>query len=319
MRKSIKKRRFYLIRPIDGLLPIMFMAADLMGPHRFRGWFFTSWFVARMFSLFSADGVRMAFATQPGMKKVRGSTTMALLLQIFGAICVISAVAFIYRGISLWSLALTGIGLLLNIEQVFAECMRAQGDGYSADLCTLLTSVFFFTGVMLEPTEIPITTLAMTGIGCLITLLLAVLTGGYRPSRLNKAVITHIPRSLIYGVAYPAAYFALIFTLDMLCRGNSGKDIENIWNEKGLLAGFYAGLAVIQVIRTPFRRSEFECRTLWRVLAAIAFTSAAVLCGMVFIPGIPGHISGFTICFTACILVSAIAASLMWGNFRKSE
>ena len=164
MKKRFKKRRFYLIRPIDGMLPLAFLAADLLGPGRLKGWYFVSWFAVRLLSLFTADGVRMAFATQPGMKKVRGSTTLALLLQIVGALIVFSPLGFIYREVDPFAMTMIGTGLLLNIEHVFAEYIRAQGDGYSADLCTFLTSVFFLAGVMLNNAEIPYITLGMTAV-----------------------------------------------------------------------------------------------------------------------------------------------------------
>jgi len=319
MKKRIKKRRFYLIRPAEALLPAAFLAGELIGPRSLKGWLFAGWFVVRLLALFSAEGVRMAFATQPGMRKVRGSTTLAALLQIMGALLAIGAYALIFHGITPFILAVTAIGLVLNIEHVFCEYLRAEGDGYGAEMCSVLTAVFCFAGVMLDGPGIPEITLILTSVGCLISILLATFTGGFRPGRMNLSVIRHAPRAMLGGLAYPLLITTALYAGKKAFGGISAMGEVRIWTENGLCTGFFMGLGLIGIFRTPFRRSSLESRTMVPVMTAIAVASlAAIICAKV-ITAVPEKVSAAVMCACGCLTVAALVSLTLWGNFKKAE
>lgn len=320
MKKRIKRRRYYLIRPTEALLPMAFLAGDLFGPKALQGWLFTGWFTVRLLGLFAAEGVRMAFATQPGVRKVRGSTTLAILLQIIGAVLAAGIYALIFHGITPFTLAVIGIGLMLNIEHVFCEYLRAEGDGYSAGLCSLLTAVFFLAGVLLESAGVPVKTLILTAAGCLISILIAVFTGGCRPGRMNAAVLKHAPEAIFGGIAYPAAIAAALYAAStVLGKGAETGGSTAVWAENGLRIGFFAGLALIQVVKTPFRRSGLESRVMRPVMAAVAAVCAAAAVCACCIEGVQEHVSAAILTACGCVILSAVVSLALWVGFRKAE
>ena len=318
MKKKFRKRRFYLIRPADSLLPLAFLAGELFGPADLKGWLFGGWFAVRLMSLFTADGVRMAFATQPGVKKVRGSTTLAFLMQIIGAGIAAGLYYLVFHGITPFTLSIIGTGLMLNIEHVFCEYLRAEGDSDSADLCSILTAVFLFAGIMLEGPGVPVFALCLSGLGALIAFLMAVVTAGYRPWTLNAQVFRHIPRALIYGIAYPAFAVGALLAVKA-AYGNDASGAEKIWSEYGGKIGFFVGLAVIHMVRTPFRRSGFEMRGLKPVIYTIISLCAVAAGVALSTGGVPVHTARGILNACAVLTACVIVIIILWANFRREE
>lgn len=320
MKKRIKKRKFLLIRPADVLLPAALLASDLFGPVSLRGWIFTGWVAVRMFALFSADSVRMAYGTQPGMQQVKGSTTLALLMQLAGAAAAAGLYAFVFHGITPFTLTIIGIGLMLNIEQVFYEYINAEGDRYSGVICSILTAMLFITGIFLENGGVPIITLILTGISCFVSLLVAVISCGFRPCGLNCGVFRHTPRAMIYGLAYPLAFIAAMYSIEAVI-GNEfmGKIDESTrnWIETGLRCGFFAGYMLLTLFRTPFRRSNAECRTLWPALIGTAMICIAISAACRFISAIPDAAFYSAGAFSIGVLISIAVILALWSNMKK--
>ena len=318
MKKKFRKRRFYLIRPADSLLPLAFLAGEMFGPAALKGWLFAGWFAVRLFSLFSADGVRMAFATQPGVRKVRGSTTMTLIMQIAGAGIAAGLYYLVFHGITPFTLAIIGTGLMLNIEHVFCEYLRAEGDSDSADLCSILTAVFLFAGIMLEKPGVPMIVLGLSGLGAVIAFLMAVVTAGYKPLGLNVQVFRHVPRSVIYGITYPVLAVGALLAVKA-AYGVDATGLEKVWSEYGAKIGFFAGMTVIQAVRTPFRRSGFEMRGLKPVIYTI-ISLCTVAAGIALSTGgVPVHTARGILNVCAVMMTCAIVIAILWANFSKEE
>jgi len=92
-----------------------------------------------------------------------------------------------------------------------------------------------------------------------------------------------------------------------------------VWCETGLRMGFYAGLALISIVRTPFRRSDLESRNMNPVMAAVAVIAAAgwAVCSFVTaIPELPAlAVSGFCI----CAFVASCTCLMLWGGVKTED
>lgn len=320
MRKRIKKRKLLLMRPTDVLLPMALLTSDMLGPVTLRGWIFAGWLSVRLFALFSADSVRMAYGTQPGMRQVMGSTTLALLMQIAGAAIAAGLYAFVFHGITPFTLAIIGIGLMLNIEHVFYEFINAEGDRYSGVICSILTVMLFITGIFLENGGVPTITLILTGISCFISMLVAVISSGFRPSRLNSGVFRHTLRAMIYGLAYPLFFITVLYALDTAIDNEFMERIDESgkkWIETGLRCGFFAGYMLLTLFRTPFRRSNAECRALWPALIGTSTICIALSVACSVISAVPDTVFYSVGAFTIGILISVAVILLLWSNIKK--
>lgn len=321
MKKRIKRRRFWLIRPVDGLLPLTFLAGDLWGPSDFSGKFFLSYLVIKLLALCSADGARMAFAVQPSMRQVRGSTTLAVGLQCLGTLVAVGICGIIFREMTALALTMLAIGLLLNIERVLYEYIHAEGDRYSATLSSVLGSVLLLTGILLENGPIPYKTLALTGLSTLISGVVAIFSCGYRPCKSNMTVLLSAPRAMIYGLAYPA----LIALAVVIGKATGNGYFETLSTEAqtalqwGIRCGFYGGYALIAVCRTPFRRSHLECRKMTPVLLTLAgiCLGLSLVCG--FVASVPVGLRWGIWGFTVCMMLAICVVFMLWGNFKRED
>ena len=206
----------------------------------------------------------------------------------------------------------------MNIEQVFCEYLRAEGDGNSADLCSMLSAVFLFSGIMLQGPGVPVIVLALAGLGVLISLLMASVTAGYRPSPMNAQVFRHAPRALMYGMTYPLAAVGAILAVNAV-YGIEAAGMEKAWSERGAVIGFFAGLAVVHAVRTPFRRSGFEMRGLKPVIYTIISLCAVAAGFALSTGGVPAHMARGVLNGCAALIASALTAAILWGNFRKER
>lgn len=321
MKKRIKRRRFWLIRPVDGLLPLAFLAGDLWGPSAFSGKFFLSYLLIKLLALCSADGARMAFAVQPSMRQVRSSTTLAVGLQCLGALVAAGICGIIFREMTALTLTMLVIGLLLNIERVLYEYIHAEGDRYSATLSSVLGSVLLLTGILLENGPTPYKTLALTGLSTLIFWVVAVFSCGYRPCKPNMTVLLSAPRAMIYGLTYPA-----LIALAVVIGKTTGSGYLETLSTKdqtalqwGIRCGFYGGYALIAICRTPFRRSHLECRKMTPVLLALAgiCLGFSLVCG--FIASVPVGLRWGVWGLTTCMMLAIGVVFMLWGNFKRED
>lgn len=321
MKKRIKRRRFYLIRPIDGLLPLAFLAGDLWGSSAFSGIFFLSYLAIKLLALCSADGARMAFAVQPSMRQVRGSTTLAIGLQCLGALVAAGVCGIFFHGMTALTLTMLAIGLFLNIERVLYEYIHAEGDRYSATLSSVLGSMLLLTGILLENGPIPYKTLALTGLSTLISGVVAVFSCGYRPGKPNMTVLLSAPRAMIYGLAYP-----VIIALAIAIWKTTGNGYNETFSGEaqtalqwGIRCGFYAGYALIVICRTPFRRSPLECREMTPVLLVLAgiCLGLSLICGLV--ASVPVALRWGIWGLTACMMLAIGVIFMLWGNFKRED
>lgn len=257
----MKKRisgKIRLVRPADALLPLAFLTAELLGRGRIAEETFFLCIAVRLLGLASSNGVRIAFATQPSIRKVCGSVKTALLLQLTGGLLALGIhFATLYGGISAVTPALIGVAVLLNIEQVFYEYLFATGDGASAAMCRLITSVLIAAGMLLAaPDGGDAQILWLVGAAALSALISAVIglsIGGGLKGKPNAQVIRCAPRAMLQSIFYCAVGLVA-------------------WRFRPFGTSFYpffAGLTVYELCRTPFRRSAMESRRMNRALLIV--------------------------------------------------
>lgn len=280
-------RPMRLVRWTDGILPAVWLAGSVFAPGK-TALMFGAWLFTRLCGLFTADGVRMAYATQPSMRDVNGSTTLALLIQLLGAAGLACFIGPEDRNI--W--ILLGMGALLNIEHVFYEFLHAAGEKYSAMICRVLTGAFLLLILLTETNEW--VGLGLTALAAFIAKLIALIIGGYRPGRLNLGVFKAVPRAVVYGVLYP-------LSVSMLHRF-LGLEFNRL--------AFFGGLILFELCRTPFRRSALESRTMNRLLFA-----AILLCIAAGIAAYYLNLMKYII-YPVTLAVSAVCAFVLWGSIR---
>ena len=113
-----------LLRPSDLFLPLALLAACLPGRGAAALGLFVALYAVKLCALATSDGLRAAFATQPSMKYVQGSTLVALGCQLPGA-ALSALILHLIPGTRLL-LPLVPCGLLLNIEHVFYVYLCAE-------------------------------------------------------------------------------------------------------------------------------------------------------------------------------------------------
>ena len=280
-------RPMRLVRWTDGILPAVWLAGSVFAPGK-TALMFGAWLFTRLCGLFTADGVRMAYATQPSMRDVNGSTTVALLMQLLGAAGLACFIGPEDRNI--W--ILLGMGALLNIEHVFYEFLHAAGEKYSAMICRVLTGAFLLFMLLTVTNEW--VGLGLMALAAFIAKLIALIIGGYRPGRLNLGVFKAVPRAVVYGVLYPLSVPILHRFLGL---------------EFNRLA-FFGGLILFELCRTPFRRSALESRTMNKWLLAAILLSAAGIFVCLYFEFAPYMLYPLTIGY------AALCAFVLWGSIR---
>lgn len=280
-------RPMRLVRWTDGILPAVWLAGSVFATGK-TALMFGTWLFTRLCGLFTADGVRMAYATQPSMRDVNGSTTVALLMQLLGAAGLACFIGPEDRNI--W--ILLGLGALLNIEHVFYEFLHAAGEKYSAMICRVLTGAFLLFILLTETNEW--VGLGLMALAAFIAKLIALIIGGYRPGRLNLGVFKAVPRAVVYGVLYP-------LSVPMLHRF-LGLEFNRL--------AFFGGLILFELCRTPFRRSALESRTMNKWLVAVILLCIAA--------GIAAYYLNLMqyIIYPVTLAVSALCAFVLWGSVR---
>ena len=308
--KQKRSSKMRLLRPTDAALPLAFLIAAIAGHGEAAAAICAAKLAAHTLGLSTAEGARIAFATQPSMRTARGTVKLALLLQCAGAVlCGVGA--WLFRGelSAVKLLLLTAAGLLMNIGHVFYEYLFAAGEKRSAVLCELLTAILLLAGMLMSPapdltsdaTEDVLYPLCASGIGALVSAVIGLAIGGGLKGRLNPQVLKVAPRALLQSLLYPSLAVAAMLLVPWV-------RLEPI--------AFFAGLALYQLCRTPFRRSSLEGRTFNRAVIAIALFCAAAF-GATRIPAL-GALP-FIGLIGQCALMLLLAAACVMALFCSME
>ena len=238
MKKKIA-RRARLLRPTDGLLPLVFI---LVAERVYLSTLFPA-----LFALASARGLRIAFSEQPSMRKVAGSVRLALALQFIGALAFLVIDLIRNRGQFILSNALfIAVGMLLNIEHVFYEYLFATGDEASAVRVRFITAALAAAGIMMtSPASgdgaLPYALEWLLGGAALAAYVSAVIgrgVGGRLKGRVNNRVLRVAPPAIAQSAVYPLVWLVAMW----------------------LLRPVFAGLLVYEMSRAPFRRDGRESK-----------------------------------------------------------
>lgn len=299
-----------LLRPSDLFLPLAFLVASLMERGEVALELFIVYCATKLCALAAADGLRAAFATQPSMKYVQGSTITALICQFFGFILSIS-IFYLLPGMRLL-LPLVPCGLFLNIEHVFYEYLCAVGDKNSALANRCITAVLTLLGLLLcmppqggpfglvsvDPTWPLIT----CGLSALVGLFISISLGGHLHPVLNTEVFRRAPLSMVHAALCPAL---ILVALTLL------------WPAGFTPAPAFAGLLLHEACRTPFRRAPLESREMNLLLLIVGGAAALGLVIFQFLVRVP--LSDAVAMTCASLLIAAVCSFALYGSVSKPE
>lgn len=307
MKRSMSTRLF---RPGSVLLPLSLLAAALLGRGGAALGLFTALYGVRLLALATSESLRAAFALQPSMRYVQGSVAVALGVQAVGATL---AALLCWRIPQLLALLpLVPCGLLLNIESVFNEYLYALGDRQSALTARGFTSGLTLLGLILcAPSRQGLSALGeidfvwplvTSALSALIGLFAGLALGGRPRPRPNPEPLRHAPLALLQSGLYPALALAVLAALFPV----------------GIIpAPLFAGLALYEGCRTPFRRSAMESRPLNRaLLVAAGIGAAAALAGWAALKGPFGEYCRMS---AVSILLAAACAFALFGRLERRD
>jgi len=299
-----------LLRPSDLFLPLALLAACLPGRGAAALGLFVALYAVKLCALATSDGLRAAFATQPSMKYVQGSTLVALGCQLPGA-ALSALILHLIPGTRLL-LPLVPCGLLLNIEHVFYEYLCAVGDRKSATACRCLTAVLVLLGLILcmqpQPDLNPLSAvnpgwlLVTCGLSALIGLFISLSLGGRFQPVPNPEVLRRAPLSMLHAGLYPALALPALALL---------------WPGRFTPAPLFAGLLLYEACRTPFRRSPLESRPMNRLLLAVGGIALLGLVVFQFLVKTP--VSESISMTFAAFLIAALCAFGLFGSLTRRD
>lgn len=256
MKKRIA-RRARLLRPTDGLLPLVFILVSALGRSSVAERVYLSTLFPALFALASARGLRIAFSEQPSMRKVAGSVRLALALQFIGALAFLVIDLIRNRGQFILSNALfIAVGMLLNIEHVFYEYLFATGDDASAVRVRFITAALAAAGIMMtSPASgdgaLPYALEWLLGGAALAAFVSAVIgrgVGGRLKGRVNNRVLRVAPPAIAQSAVYPLVWLVAMWLL------------RPVMFDALTAVPFFAGLLVYEMSRAPFRRDGRESK-----------------------------------------------------------
>ncbi len=294
-----------LLRLSDVFLPLALLAASLMGRGAAALLLFLALYAVKICALATADSLRAAFATQPSMKYVQGSALVALTCQLPGAALAALLLYFIPHTRPL--LPLVPCGLLLNIEHVFYEYLFAVGDKNSALTARCFTAALTLLGLLLcmPSRQDAVTTAAVDpswplitcGLSALISLFISFSLGGRFQPVPNGEVLRRAPLTMLQAVFCPALTLSVLILL---------------WPGNFTPAPLFAGLALYEACRTPFRRSPMESAPMNRLLLVVGLLALLLLIVFHFLVKIP--LSEPIAMTGAALLIAALCAFGMFGS-----
>lgn len=302
---NIKRFNLNLFRPSDLFLPAAFLAASILGRGTAALCLFICLYAVKLCSLCASDSLPAAFASQPSVKYVQGSALVALMAQLPGAI--LTALIFRLIPVTRPLLPLVPCGMLLNIEHVFYNYLFAVGDSKSACFSRCITAVMALLGMLLctpreygllNPTHIEaVWPLITSGLAALIGLFLSLTLGGKLRPVLNAEVFRRAPLSMLQTALCPTLTIAALAAL---------------WPTSFNPAPVFAGWALYEACRTPFRRTALESRPMNRLLCVVGI--AASICGVAFHLLNIKPLSDYVPMTCAALLTAALCAFAMFGS-----
>lgn len=293
-----------LIRIPDCFIPVALAASSVFqGPLTLK--LYACWLATGLLALFTARGLRIAIATQPSVRTVRGSVACALIAQCVGLALALAACPFAEKRLNTSLLPFIIAGFLLNIEHMFYEFLHSLGDGRSATLSHGLSALFLAAGISLSTGPLNTQRLflipAMAGLSALVAAVVGLTLGGLRRGRLNAAVLRVAPRAALQTLLYP-----LLAGAALLIR----PDIP--------FFPLFIGLAVFELCRTPFRRTFRESAPLFRLLAAAAL--AAALCvALCYAIHMNDYAKMCLLTAGGAVLAAALCACALFGRLPGRE
>ena len=298
-------KRLNLFRPSGLFLPAAFLAASMLGRGTAALCLFICLYAVKLCSLCAADSLPAAFASQPSVKYVQGSAVAALVAQLPGAI--LTALIFRLFSVTRPLLPLIPCGMLLNIEHVFYNYLFAVGDSKSACFSRCITAVMALLGMLLcspreygllNPSNIEaIWPLITSGLAALIGLFLSMTLGGKLRPVLNAEVFRRAPLSMLQTALCPALTIAALAAL---------------WPSDFHPAPVFAGWALYEACRTPFRRTALESKFMNRLLCAVGIIASICCAASLLWNDKP--LSDYISMTCAALLIAALCAFLMFGS-----
>lgn len=298
-------KRLNLFRPSDLFLPAAFLIASLLGRGTAALCLFICLYAVKLCSFCAADSLPAAFASQPSVKYVQGSAVVALIAQLPGAI--LTALIFRMIPVTRPLLPLVPCGMLLNIEHVFYNYLFAVGDSKSACFSRCITAVTALLGmllctpreyVFLNPANIEAAwPLITSGLAAMIGLFLSMTLGGKLRPVLNGEVFRRAPLSMLQTALCPALTIAVLAAM---------------WPASFTPAPVFAGWALYEAFRTPFRRSALESKSMNRLLCIVSI--AASICCVVLHLWNNKPLSEYILMTCAALLIAALCAFAMFGS-----
>ena len=322
----MKKRRFArrarLLRPTDGLLPLVFILVSALGLSSVAERVYLSTLFPALFALASARGLRIAFSEQPSMRKVAGSVRLALALQFIGALAFLVIDLIRNRGQFILSNALfIAVGMLLNIEHVFYEYLFATGDDASAVRVRFITAALAAAGIMMtSPASgdgaLPYALEWLLGGAAMAAVVSAIIgrgVGGRLRGRVNNRVLKCAPLAIVQSAIYPLMWMMALMLL------------RPVMFDAMTAVPFFAGLTVYELSRTPFRRDGRESKGFNIAMLIIALLGVG-MASLHYVPGAPGFLFNYIgkwsheVPATGVMLAAAAMCSFgMYGGIGSSK
>ena len=304
-----KKRPPRLIRPADALMPIAALIALPFTNYLAFISFAVPLAGITLLSLASCRGLRAAFATQPSIRSVRGGVKAALLLQLGGTALFCAGWRAFDPTLDLQQLALAGAALAFNIEHTFYEYLYATGDGRSAVMSRILSSALVAAGIILYSSHDgdPLWLFGACAIAAGASSVIALAIGGPLNGPLNGQVLRCAPRALLQIFLYPLAGAAICH---LVARFSPELPFS--------LIPFFVGLALYEVCRTPFRRSQQESRALDRLLIGAAGVGAMCIAAS-FTPFARYAFRGDVLMTGAMLIAAALCAFALYSSLGERE
>ena len=298
-----------LMRPSDAFLPMAHCAAALLGRNAVSLYLFAATYAVKACGLASSNGLRGVFALQPSMRYVQGSAAVSLLLQLVGAVVAALIARIMGQNPTLYPLIISG--LLLNIDHVFYEYLFAVGDGHSASLCRGITALLTLAGLLLCAPATPgyklpdgmepAWPLVTTGLSALVGFVISVALGGRLRPKLNTEVLRQAPLALLQTLLYPALALTTLIWLKLPDAAFS----------------LFAGLAIYELCRTPFRRSPQESKGMNRALLTLCIVATICISIQYFV--LTNALSEMISATCCAVILASICALAMFGNVKWKE
>lgn len=261
-----------LMRPTDVLFPLASIAASKLGNVYSPFYVLICYYILQLFSLCAVDCFRNAASREPGVRRVDKRFGGAILPILFAiGVSILLFLKFAEESSELIYIMPTfGAAVCLIFEQLFEERMHAIGKSVDVVMMSVVSSVLFFGGMMLDSCwklESPldsIFTLCGAGMGMVISMIASLISEPLKSFSLVPRNLGFIPKALVQTLLYPAAMCVILFM-----QVRRGDDYIHAL-EKYLALPLLYGLIPWRLSRTVCRRTQDESRTLNLLLIGFA-------------------------------------------------